>query len=510
MQTIEKPNVIAGPFARNGLKNNIPENPTGTYLASVDEGFPAITMQPLALGGTPPDGKDFNGIFNLMSQFYFAFQNGWWPTFDPEVSQAIGGYPQDSILWYLSPEDGRVRTLKSLIPNNTYDFNANPDYIGTYWDDALVAQNGASLPILVKYVSDFQLNDMSWLNADTFTWHPGETYEQVYQHLSDDMAGGTASTVTIEDITINYILAADGHRICAPDQEEKIVSLYASAQDANFYILDVENQRFKLPRTKQRQLIRSVTRPDNSWYNLYSDGWVEQGGQILATQTSQPKVPANLTIPVKLPYQKSKMFGAGVAGNSGLGWDSVANTVSGGSEDTSTVAYFSVPSFSYITYAQWRVCGYATDSVMANEPVVREYYYVGNFSANSIKNTAGLNAELFNKKVDVGHQLVEYQTPTAENNYTWYRKYADGWVEQGGYLGSSNPLRVTVTYAVPMSDTNYTLVLGTFGAGQTGGQNQGWSTRTTTSFVYTFYNTGTGGGNGGSWMVYGIAASTNE
>ena len=96
------------------------------------------------------------------------------------------------------------------------------------------------------------------------------------------------------------------------------------------------------------------------------------------------------------------------------------------------------------------------------------------------------------------------------NTYTWYRKYADGWVEQGGYLGSSNPLRVTVTYAVPMSDTNYTLVLGTFGGGQTGGQNQGWSGRTTTSFVYTFYNTGTGGGNGGSWMVYGIAASTNE
>lgn len=27
--------------------------------------------------------------------------------------------------------------------------------------------------------------------------------------------------------------------------------------------------------------------------------------------------------------------------------------------------------------------------------------------------------------------LVAFQAPTASNNYTWYRKYASGWVEQG-------------------------------------------------------------------------------
>lgn len=37
------------------------------------------------------------------------------------------------------------------------------------------------------------------------------------------------------------------------------------------------------------------------------------------------------------------------------------------------------------------------------------------------------------------HRLIAYQQPTAQNNYTWYRKYADGWVEQGGIqLGSAN------------------------------------------------------------------------
>lgn len=50
-----------------------------------------------------------------------------------------------------------------------------------------------------------------------------------------------------------------------------------------------------------------------------------------------------------------------------------------------------------------------------------------------------------------GHEVIEFQAPTAQNNYTWYRKYADGWVEQGGYSGGS----LTVNLPVEMADTNY-------------------------------------------------------
>lgn len=31
--------------------------------------------------------------------------------------------------------------------------------------------------------------------------------------------------------------------------------------------------------------------------------------------------------------------------------------------------------------------------------------------------------------------VIDFQVPTAENNYRWYRKYASGWVEQGGAKG---------------------------------------------------------------------------
>ena len=30
--------------------------------------------------------------------------------------------------------------------------------------------------------------------------------------------------------------------------------------------------------------------------------------------------------------------------------------------------------------------------------------------------------------------VIDYQEPTAENNYTWYRLYKSGWVEQGAFI----------------------------------------------------------------------------
>lgn len=54
----------------------------------------------------------------------------------------------------------------------------------------------------------------------------------------------------------------------------------------------------------------------------------------------------------------------------------------------------------------------------------------------------------------VGDWVVESQLPTAENNYTWYRKYKSGWVEMGGQSTSQ-----TITLPIEMADTNYCIQL---------------------------------------------------
>ena len=47
--------------------------------------------------------------------------------------------------------------------------------------------------------------------------------------------------------------------------------------------------------------------------------------------------------------------------------------------------------------------------------------------------------------------LVAFQAPTASNNYTWYRKYADGWVEQGGCLLNATTGAHTITIPIEMA-----------------------------------------------------------
>lgn len=56
------------------------------------------------------------------------------------------------------------------------------------------------------------------------------------------------------------------------------------------------------------------------------------------------------------------------------------------------------------------------------------------------------------------HSVIEFQAPTAQNNYTWYRKYADGWVEQGGTTSiTSTADGVVATLAVEMADAYYSV-----------------------------------------------------
>lgn len=53
--------------------------------------------------------------------------------------------------------------------------------------------------------------------------------------------------------------------------------------------------------------------------------------------------------------------------------------------------------------------------------------------------------------------VVAWQSPTADNNYTWYRLYKSGWVEMGGKIGSSSIGFITVNMPIKMQDSNYSI-----------------------------------------------------
>ena len=79
-------------------------------------------------------------------------------------------------------------------------------------------------------------------------------------------------------------------------------------------------------------------------------------------------------------------------------------------------------------------------------------------SLNSLTSTVGTHTTdimaLSTFKDGVLDYVVESQEPTAENNYTWYRKYKSGWVEQGGIYNSAN-----LTFVIEMENSYYYLFL---------------------------------------------------
>lgn len=59
--------------------------------------------------------------------------------------------------------------------------------------------------------------------------------------------------------------------------------------------------------------------------------------------------------------------------------------------------------------------------------------------------------------------VIEWQKATADNDYTWYRKYKSGWVEQGGCCDGTIDHRTNpITIPMPMSNAKYTITAQTF------------------------------------------------
>lgn len=102
--------------------------------------------------------------------------------------------------------------------------------------------------------------------------------------------------------------------------------------------------------------------------------------------------------------------------------------------------------------------------------------------------------------------VIESQIPTAENNYTWYRKYKSGWVEQGGNFTTTGT-NSYVTMPIEMKDTNYhVLAIAYYSSGNWRSiAENNYSSRTTKKFyLRAVDSTNTGVTSACSWEVKGF------
>lgn len=278
--------------------------------------------------------------------------------------------------------------------------------------EVIPSSSGKALPILAHITSEHLFNDASWLNGNTFSWQYGSIYVTAYNHLLDDYNNSTETcTDIINGISIVYKLAADKHKICNADQEDNLILLYNQTGNGDYYILDSVNARFKLPRKINRKLIQSVKNNDYTWYNLYSDGWIEQGGYISANNTD------TTTIVLLQEMENTKYF---VNFTQSLDKSSTQTTINVTLiPNTQTTTSFGILSTNNLNNNSfyWQVNGYVKEPIYEIQSPELSYYYVGNFDQTALAQTAGLNTELFNQKVDVSSlgTLAYLNTITSSN-----------------------------------------------------------------------------------------------
>lgn len=118
--------------------------------ATLNDGFPLITMTPQDAGGIAPNGQDMNGALYAISLDMVHRQKGLRIQFDPAYAAKIGGYDQGCIL----ASNDYTRDYISLIPNNLTDPNGS----GTagrwaiYSGAGSIASATASIAGIVKIV----------------------------------------------------------------------------------------------------------------------------------------------------------------------------------------------------------------------------------------------------------------------------------------------------------------------------------------------------------------------
>ena len=96
MQYSNRPRNLFKAWASSGNRNAIPFNSqvgVTAGAASWMDGFPPLTMTPIAAGGIPPSGLDMNGVLHAVSEQSLWASSGAGVKFDPDwaSNQNIGG-----------------------------------------------------------------------------------------------------------------------------------------------------------------------------------------------------------------------------------------------------------------------------------------------------------------------------------------------------------------------------------------------------------------------------------
>ena len=321
-----------------------------------------------------------------------------------------------------------------------------------------------------------------------------QRYPIVGDNVFDSIDGsiiGTVSDVRPDETTyMDYL----------PTGSETPVTNFSVVDYFNYIILPTTY--FKVPKKLGRVLVRSqkpTADNDHTWYNVYADGWVEQGGYLSPITTGSNQSISLLVEMLHAKYTANiTLIGTGTN-------DTGFKTVHA---NTKTLGYI-VNAGDGNTGINWQVSGYAApaeytkdkwdyQNVQVERPMVQLFNSATDEAVAKCTEVLSDVAGLKQTTDGMIDYVVESQEPTEANGYTWYRLYKSGWVEQGGRTTIPSTDR-TVTFLVEMQDTDYSYQA----SGTSSTYGVGVSSLTTTSMKLDYAGSATGTA---SWQVSGMSA----
>ena len=299
--------------------------------------------------------------------------------------------------------------------------------------------------------------DINYLLSDN-QWHSGEIYEAVWNLLTTQyndessveiiktLSDGTS--LTLKKTPLDYLICEIGEN----NTEEKINRFYNEIR-FTCWVINTTTNEFKLPQNTQRTLVERYKDENGNWYNLYSDGWVEQGGMISKFTNTEANTgyPNPIALPIKMQDTNYDVR-ATLRANA----DNVLN-VSGWSYRVLLAIPTSVNSieiYQYVngvasgtqTYASWEVKGYANTSALNNQFNFSNHLYfkVGNTTVGAELVYANKVLTELDKKVNRDGSNADFSnlSSTAKTNLFKIIRpnYASSVIKNSGWTATQNGL----------------------------------------------------------------------
>lgn len=168
MQSTAIPTRIQLPFAASagGTLSRVVPVPSQIGVqdgaASFTTGFPPLNFQPVASGGVPPFGADFNGLMNVVTAWSRWQAAGAPIPWNSAFSAAIGGYPLGAVV-------ASATTFGILWISTVEDNTSNPDAGGANWSpfSFFGVPTTGDIKLTIKTVAD---PGWALINADPFSF----------------------------------------------------------------------------------------------------------------------------------------------------------------------------------------------------------------------------------------------------------------------------------------------------------------------------------------------------